>query len=509
MIKVYVSRFNREKDLKPYLESYEIEKTPQMKVLDALKAMNEKYDADISFRSSCRAGQCGSCGIKYKGNGALACQKEIEDGAIIEPLDFPIIKDLIVDRSEVENKVKELNLNLSSSEDIKEIVKIKNSDLQDTKKVRSCIECYSCLTTCPVVKYFKEEFGGPYFMRYFSKFNFDPKDKSSRLNDVLSQGLYKCTSCGKCKSVCPKNINTFGDGIEKLREIACREDLGPYPEHEEFKKNIEKTNRSIKLNGISFIEAINKVKGEKKDKAKVALFTGCMVDYKLQDIGYALADVLEANGIDFDVPEGQVCCGSPLLRTGQTEIVEELVNKNKEIFKDYDTVITVCAGCGATLKNDHKKYGSNLNVMDISEFLVDKLNTEKMKNLNMTVTWHDPCHLARGQEIKDEPRNIINQIKGVEFVEMEYPCQCCGAGGGVKSGESEIALKLAKEKAKMIEKTGAEAVITICPFCQYNLQDGLNSENLSNIKAMNILELLKMSYDEKENEKSESNKKSE
>ena len=97
MIKVYVSRFNSETDTEPHLECYEIEKTPHMKVLDALQAINEKYDADISFRSSCRAGQCGSCGILFKGNGALACQKEIKDGAIIEPLNFPVIKDLIVD----------------------------------------------------------------------------------------------------------------------------------------------------------------------------------------------------------------------------------------------------------------------------------------------------------------------------------------------------------------------------------------------------------------------------
>lgn len=75
MIKVYVSRFNGETDAEPHLECYEIEKTPHMKVLDALQAINEKYDADISFRSSCRAGQCGSCGILFKGNGALACQK--------------------------------------------------------------------------------------------------------------------------------------------------------------------------------------------------------------------------------------------------------------------------------------------------------------------------------------------------------------------------------------------------------------------------------------------------
>ena len=114
MIKVYVSRFDKEVDDEPHMECYEIEKTPHMKVLDALQAINKKYDADISFRSSCRAGQCGSCGILFNGNGALACQKEIKDNARIEPLRFPVIKDLIVDKSEIEGKVKDLQLNLHS-----------------------------------------------------------------------------------------------------------------------------------------------------------------------------------------------------------------------------------------------------------------------------------------------------------------------------------------------------------------------------------------------------------
>ena len=137
MIKVYVSRFNRETDTEPHLECYEIEKTPHMKVLDALQAINEKYDADISFRSSCRAGQCGSCGILFKGNGALACQKEIKDGAIIEPLNFPVIKDLIVDKSSIEAKVKDLELSLQCEHRDELNTDITKEDTKDTKEAVS------------------------------------------------------------------------------------------------------------------------------------------------------------------------------------------------------------------------------------------------------------------------------------------------------------------------------------------------------------------------------------
>ena len=151
MIKVYVSRFNKETDSEPHLECYKIEMTPQMKVLDALQAINDKYDEDISFRSSCRAGQCGSCGILFNGNGALACQKDIKDGAIIEPLKFPIVKDLIVDKSSIENKVKDLQLTLDNQHTNGLDNRLTKDNIKETKKVRSCIECYSCLSTCPVV----------------------------------------------------------------------------------------------------------------------------------------------------------------------------------------------------------------------------------------------------------------------------------------------------------------------------------------------------------------------
>lgn len=498
MITIKVLRFDPEKDDEPYFEDYEIKEINKMKVLDALNQINMKYNANISFRSSCRAGQCGSCGLRVNGNGALACKKEIKDGDRVEPLaNLPIIKDLIVDRSKYENKTHDLKLELNQKESKELNLDLKPEDIEATKKVRTCIECYSCLSTCPVVKNFGKEYAGPYFMRYLSKFQFDPRNDTNRLNEIINEGIYDCTSCRKCESVCPKNINNYGDAIEKLRSLIVDNDLGPLEAHKGIHKIIKSTGRSVSYHEDegSFIENYNK-EHETDKKAKYALFTGCMVDYRLQNVGYALMDVFKSNNIEVDVPEGQVCCGSPLIRTGQIDLIQDLVNTNYEIFKDYDTVITICAGCGATLKNDHPKYGSKLNVQDISEFLIDKLDYSKMKEVNKIVTWHDPCHLSRGQGIKDEPREILENIPGIEFREMEYPCQCCGAGGGVKSAKPEIAMTLAKEKVKMIKDTGAENLISICPFCQRNIQDALDSEGLSDIKAINLIELLCEAYED-------------
>ncbi len=511
MIKVNILRQNPEKGEAAHIESYNVEEKPKMKILDALNYINQEYNADIAYRSSCRAGQCGSCAIKMNGNVVLACKAEIVDNALIEPLDFDVIKDLVVDRSKFDAKVGELDLYLSGDCTIPECPAIINpEEYADTKKIRSCIECLSCISSCPVVQETKE-FAGPYFMRYISKFALDPRDCEDRASEGFDEGLYCCTSCGKCVEVCPKEINTFGAAIEKLREIACKEDIGPLPVHRDVKELIKRTGRSVEPMGKGpygegFIKAVSQGKIPKDkstkdetlieghEREKIALFTGCMVDYRLPEIGVALLKVMEYNDVDVVVPTDQVCCGSPLLRTGQTDAVPDVVKRNQEVFKDYDTIVTVCAGCGSTLKNDYPKYGVNLNVIDISEFLAERLNTKDMKPVNMRVTYHDPCHLVRGQGISKEPREILRKIKGLEFVEMEIPDQCCGAGGGVRSGKPEIAAGLGKKKVDMVKDLGVDAVVTICPFCEYNIKDSLEKAGITNVKVLNILKLLEMSY---------------
>ncbi|MGZ4856783.1 MAG: fumarate reductase (CoM/CoB) subunit TfrB [Methanobacteriaceae archaeon] len=502
MIEVKVLRYDPCRDDESHFETYMVDKKEKMKVLDALNYINHHYPANIAYRCSCRAGQCGSCALKVNGEMVLACKAEIQDGDIIEPLNLPVIKDLVVDRTEIEDKVKEMSLFLEDECEIAECPAILDpQDLTDSKKLRSCIDCYSCLSACPVLQV-SEEFSGPYFMRYLSKFALDPRDCADRAEEGFEEGLYCCTSCGKCVEVCPKEINTFGGAIEKLREIACQEGIGPLPPHRSVRELIEKTGRSVEpmTEGPmrdGFIKAVSEsqVHSENESKkGKVAIFTGCLMDYRLPEIGMALLEVLNDHEIDVIVPSDQVCCGSPMIRTGQTDVVEELVKKNAKVFEGYDTIITVCAGCGATLKNDYPEYGVKLNVMDISEYLADKLNTKDMKPVNMRVTYHDPCHLIRGQGIKDEPRQILNKIKGLEFVEMEVPDQCCGAGGGVRSGKPEIAEALGQEKAKMIKKLDVDAVITICPFCENNIRTSLKSEGMD-VEVMNILKLLEMAYD--------------
>jgi fumarate reductase (CoM/CoB) subunit B len=224
-------------------------------------------------------------------------------------------------------------------------------------------------------------------------------------------------------------------------------------------------------------------------KATVGFFIGCM--YNMRQVQSALdaIEVLRRNGIRVIIPKEQVCCGSPLIRTGQLAIIDSLKQRNIGTFtsRKIDTVMTMCAGCGSTLKNDYKP---PFTVMDINEILT-KYGIEPPARLPIKATYHDPCHLLRGQGIHDQPRELIRQV--VELVEM--PSICCGSGGGVRSGNPEEAAALGSKRGEAIEKTGAEIVITSCPFCEFHIM-GHTKKPVKNIATV-LLE----GYREKDRQK--------
>jgi len=141
----------------------------------------------------------------------------------------------------------------------------------------------------------------------------------------------------------------------------------------------------------------------------------------------------------------------------------------KTAFKD-ETVLTSCAGCYKTLKEDYE----NIDVIHISQLLNNLISEGKLnfsKN-DFKVTYHDSCHLGRHMEIFDDPRSVIESV--ADLVEMENNREnslCCGAGGGVKSAYPEIADEMAKSRIGQAKDTECEILITACPFCKLNLEN--------------------------------------
>ena len=198
-------------------------------------------------------------------------------------------------------------------------------------------------------------------------------------------------------------------------------------------------------------------------------FRGCTAREKQPSIQDATEKLLNLAGVDYHILEDESCCGSVLLRTGFLNDAEELIKKNSEVFKD-ETVLTSCAGCYKTLKEDYE----NIDVMHVSQLLRQLIAEGKLdfSKKDFNVTYHDSCHLGRHMEIFDDPRSVIESV--ADIVEMENNREnslCCGAGGGVKSAYPEIADELAKSRINQAKDTGCEILIAACPFCKLNLEN--------------------------------------
>jgi fumarate reductase (CoM/CoB) subunit B len=403
--------------------------------------------------------------------------EEATDNMKVEPLNLDVKKDLVTD---LVPRLEQIASLIPKTE----TVLPKKADIDAMKPLKDCIECLCCVSVCPAVDVTK--FLGPTAMRQEMRLALDPRDSGDRISDAVRDGLFTCTTCQACWKVCPKEIQTPAKAIEKLRAHANRRGL-TLPRHKEVAAMVQETGRSIPRTSESFLEKVpDVIEPAGPVKATVGLFIGCVYNLRQQQSALDAMEVLKRNGIRVIIPKEQVCCGSPLIRTGQLAYIDELKRRNIETFtsRKIDTVLTMCAGCGSTLKHD---YETPFTVIDINELLT-KYGIEAPAKLPVKATYHDPCHLMRGQGVKDEPRQLIRQV--VDLVEM--PAICCGSGGGVRSGNPDEAAALGKRRGEEIKKTGAEIVITSCPFCEFHIAGHTDKP------VKNIMTVLLEGYREKD-----------
>jgi Fe-S oxidoreductase len=353
-----------------------------------------------------------------------------------------------------------------------------------------------------------------------------------KLSEELRDIVYKCTECGNCAVSC-KFLNTLEplEIIAKLREKLVDAGCGPMPKQQAYIESIKKTNNPYKEphnKRMDWIPEDIKI----DPSAKILYYVGCTSSYRRKEMAIAAARIMNAAGVSFNILQNdEFCCGSPVLRTGDIKNFKDVLNKNLDVIesKGIETIVFSCAGCYDTFKVDYplfRKY--NFRMLHIVEFFEELLQKEQLKlteEVPLTATYHDPCHLGRNAEryeewegdvvqlmplisinippkpkrtgskgIYDAPRNILNKIPGLKLKEMERIKEyayCCGAGGGVKSAFPEMAINTAKLRIKEAEDTGANIIVSACPFCSTNLQDGIRESN-SHLKYYDISEILLM-----------------
>ncbi|MHA1791137.1 MAG: (Fe-S)-binding protein [Promethearchaeota archaeon] len=367
-----------------------------------------------------------------------------------------------------------------------------------------CARCNSCKfiyrdyeDCCPAGSYFWFE---PYWASGKNLIARALLDGELEMSASMAEKIFSCVLCGNCEQQCEQDV---GDHLmeifEALRQEAIQKGFGPMPAHVKFRENIERVDNPY---GEPREERFKEDFIEKhiKDKAEVVYFMGCTSAYREKDLVKHTVSILEKMGVDFGIMKDEKCCGSPLITTGQLEPARSLAESNVEQIKEMGAkiVITSCAGCYRTLANQYSsKFGikTPFKVMHSSEFIeknIKKLKFKKNITKNVTVTYHDPCHLGRHGGVYEAPRNVIKKVPGISLVEMPRNREnawCCGAGAGVKSAFKDFALETSVKRIEEAEGTGTTTLVTCCPFCERNLGDAVESKK-SPVKVVDLCEIV-------------------
>lgn len=330
--------------------------------------------------------------------------------------------------------------------------------------------------------------------------------------DGLTKIIYQCTTCGACDINC-KSVRDMEvmDTILALRAKCVEDGQGPMPEHKEYATLVEKHHN---IYGKSHARRFDWLpEGIKlQEKANVAFFVGCTTCYLYPEIARDTIKILNAGGIAFNVMNAEeYCCGAPLWRTGQMSEAIKLVEYNLDVFKKrrIKTLITSCAECYGTFKGLYPRIaGLDFEVMHITEVIQNLLKQGKLElrnKLEMKVTYHDPCLLGRLSElyipwkgeikafgyhdppkqfrrgtngVYEAPREILKAIPGIDLREMTRNAEnafCCGGGGGVPAVFPDFATWTANERLGEAISTGAEAIVSCCPFCESSFENVIDN----------------------------------
>ena len=186
-------------------------------LLDILIYIRENVDSSLGFKFNCKSGVCGSCSVRVNGSEKLACNYKTKDGDIIEPLkNVPVVKDLIIENSNINQKLQLIDTTMNDNN----IIKQKDIDVIDIAS--NCILCNSCYSSCPVFEY-NPDFIGPFALTKAYRYIQDAKDNdnTNKINAIQNKGVWDCTLCGYCSAVCPQSIDIKSD-IQQLQNISVQ-----------------------------------------------------------------------------------------------------------------------------------------------------------------------------------------------------------------------------------------------------------------------------------------------
>jgi Fe-S oxidoreductase len=378
-----------------------------------------------------------------------------------------------------------------------------------------------------------------------SRYNFHAYSGGGRMNigtaavkdgmkytDKLLHVVYNCQLCGACDISCKYAMDM--EVLEPITEfrMQCVADGKTSPALEKAVASLKKTGAMVPVKGKrgDWAKGLG-VKDASKTKVDVLFHVGCLTSYDkdMWKLAKAAVKILEKAGVNFGIlGDAETCCGGRAYQMGYKDAFMAQAKKNMAAIKKTGakTLVTICADGYQAFKVLYDKYDlkGSLEVLHISEYiarLIEKGKLKPRKKVNLSVTYHDPCRLGRlgepwvhwsGKKIPGDrfvfdppkpyrrgangvyepPRDVIRSIPGVKLTEMvrikEYSW-CCGAGGGVNESNPDFAVWTAKKRIEEAVATGAEAIVTACPWCEKTLNEAI-SEMGSGMKVYDIVELV-------------------
>jgi heterodisulfide reductase subunit D len=359
----------------------------------------------------------------------------------------------------------------------------------------ACVKCRCgcCKDECPMYSELLEETISPkgrnVLIRALVNGVLQPDERAVRI-------AYSCLLCRRDEFSCTANLKN-AEATETFRKYLVDRGLPYLPGHALMIKSLENYGNPWQEPKTARKKWAKDLKGKRvvPYKTETLFYVGCTfaLDRSLQEGPVALAHLMELAGEDFGLLlEDEICCGSTVKRVGNSKLFEKLRKENEKRLRETGVkrIVTACSGCYKTLKQDYPGLGRDVEILHSTEYL-SRLMTSgrlKLKNTPIKVTYHDPCHLGRHTEVYDPPRRILESIPGLKLTEMKNTrekSRCCGGGAGVKTAYPEISMKAAVRRIIEAEKTGADVLVTTCPFCVQTLRAAAQSIG----SRMEVLEL--------------------
>ena len=353
-----------------------------------------------------------------------------------------------------------------------------------------CYQCGKCTSTCPwgLVR----EFNVRKIIRL----------AQAGLEGFESGDLWLCTTCGACVQGCPREVGII-DLMRAMRNIIMESGSSPPPLRTVIgsinsQGNPLSEKRELRTDwakGLTEVKIIDKV-------TDYLLFICCFSAYdpRSQKVTVALSRILHEAGVNFGIIGiEESCCGESIRKIGGESLFADLVEKNSRFFWKFgvEKVITTSPHCYQTFKNDYPFLGKKFKTLHYTQLIAELIEDKRLSFSKLTehkVTYHDPCYLGRHNGVFDPPRRVLKAIPGIELVEMERSKEnglCCGGGGGGLWMEVPKGERFSEWRIEEAIGTGAEILVTACPYCFAMLEDArlsLNKEDV--IKVMELPELI-------------------